>query len=416
MKVWRKKILPHLQNSYVNKLHYIGTMVRKLIKVKLGLIPFDKRDSFQNKRVETPGYLMASRFRQCINRRIKDMQKNLSNELSKNYNINSSDIIYSELYQKEVNAINEHIGYSTETKKDMINHIKSQSGLNSKYRLKLNETIKAVSEKKDILEMLNSNNIYRIIKITSIEGGIKYALATGNWGIKTTGDNKIKVGVAQVLSRLSYPSYMSHLRRIICPSDKKKKNGKILGPRKQDASQYGFICPAETPEGQQVGLVKNLALSSTITMQIDSKPLIIWLKRHLKDMPSTNFKQLDNSVIVYVNGNIIGYTDEPYNLYTEFYKARRLGKIHQHITVNWYNEHNEMYFFCYAGRLIRPVFVVKDGKLAITKKHIEYLRTVMELNYLTLPSLMAAFELPPESVIDFIDTEKHQLLLLMMNF
>jgi DNA-directed RNA polymerase II subunit RPB2 len=411
-----KKVLPHLKNNYINKSHYIGTMVRKLIKVKLDLIPFDKRDSFQNKRVETPGYLMTSLFRQCINRMIKDMQKNLNNELSKNYNVNSSDIIYNKIYQKEINAINDNNNISTENKKDKINHIKSQAGLNSKYRLNLHEMIKAVSEKKDILESLNANNIYRIIKITSIEGGIKYALATGNWGIKTTGDNKIKVGVAQVLSRLSYPSYMSHLRRVICPSDKKKKNGKILGPRKQDASQFGFICPAETPEGQQVGLVKNLALSATITMQLNSQPLILWLKRYVSEMPNTNFPILDDKVIIYVNGNIIGYTDKPNDIYKQFYKQRRLGKIHQHITVNWYHEHNEMYFFCYAGRLIRPVFVVKDGKLAITKKHIEYLRkNDWNWNYLVLPSLLATGELPDESVIDFIDTEESTNCLIAAN-
>jgi DNA-directed RNA polymerase II subunit RPB2 len=52
------------------------------------------------------------------------------------------------------------------------------------------------------------------------------------------------------------------MRRVICPSDKKKKNSKIVGPRKLHASQFGYICPAETPEGGQVGIVKNMSLSS----------------------------------------------------------------------------------------------------------------------------------------------------------
>lgn len=404
-----KELLPHLRNNYINKAHYIGVMIRKLIKVKLGLLDFDKRDSFQNKRVETPGYLMASLFRQCINRTIKDMVKNLNKELNNTYNINNGDILFSEEYQNKVKKINDDKKISTSEKKEKI--------LNINYiKLNTKESIKAISEKKDILESLNSNNIYKIIKTTSIEGGLKYALATGNWSIKTTGDNKTKVGVAQELSRLSYPSYLSHLRRIICPSDKNKKNGKILGPRKQNASQYGFICPAETPEGMPVGLVKNMALSTTITMQLNSNLLIEWIKKLVHDMPESNFKILDNKTIIFVNGNIIGYTNEPNYIYTQFYKRRRTGKIHQHITINWCNEHNEMYFFCDAGRLIRPVFVVKNNNLTITKKHIEYLKkNNHNWNYISIPGLMSNYKLPNESIIDFIDTEESTNCLIAIN-
>ena len=95
-----------------------------------------------------------------------------------------------------------------------------------------------------------------MIKTSTIENGLKYALATGNWNIKS-GINK-KLGVAQVLNRLSYQSYLSHIRRVNSPSD--NNNVKIIAPRKLNPTQYGYICPAETPEGQPVGLVKNLAL------------------------------------------------------------------------------------------------------------------------------------------------------------
>lgn len=410
-----KEILPHLYDNKINKSHFIGAMIRKLIKVKLGLLDFDKRDSFENKRVETPGYLMASLFRQCINRMIKDMNKKLSKELSLNYNINATDkVVYSEKFKDIVNKINEDNSLSTNEKKDKINELAREQCINQKLTTK--EIMRVIADKKDILETLNSNNIYKIIKTTSIEGGIKFALATGNWGIKTTNDNKIKIGVAQVLSRLSYPSYLSHLRRLICPSEKKQQGGKILGPRKQHASQYGFICPAETPEGKNVGLVKNMALSSTITMQINSKSFIEWVKPFTTIMPSTNFQILDDKTIIYVNGNIIGYTEKPNEIYEKFYRARRIGMVHNHITVNWNNEHNEMFFFTDAGRLIRPVFNVKDNKLCITKKHIELLqKNNYNWNYLVLPGLMAANELPQESVIDFIDSEESTNCLIAIN-
>ena len=49
-----------------------------------------------------------------------------------------------------------------------------------------------------------------------------------------------------------------------------EKNGKLVQPRKLDNSQIGMICPAETPEGSSVGLVKNMALSTSISISMNS--------------------------------------------------------------------------------------------------------------------------------------------------
>lgn len=59
--------------------------------------------------------------------------------------------------------------------------------------------------------------------------------------------------VAQVLNRLAYASTLSHLRRINSPIG---REGKLAKPRQLHNSQWGIICPAETPEGQACGLVR----------------------------------------------------------------------------------------------------------------------------------------------------------------
>ena len=66
------------------------------------------------------------------------------------------------------------------------------------------------------------------------------------------------MGVAQVLNRLTYIASLSHLRRVNTPID---KSGKLIPPRKLHNTSWGFICCAETPEGQSVGVVKNLSYS-----------------------------------------------------------------------------------------------------------------------------------------------------------
>jgi DNA-directed RNA polymerase II subunit RPB2 len=95
----------------------------------------------------------------------------------------------------------------------------------------------------DFINIINKNNIYKILKSSIIEGGFKYSLATGNWGIKNQ-TNKSKQGVAQVLNRLTFISTLSHLRRVNTPME---KNGKLIHPRKLHTTQWGYICPSETP-------------------------------------------------------------------------------------------------------------------------------------------------------------------------
>jgi DNA-directed RNA polymerase II subunit RPB2 len=100
------------------------------------------------------------------------------------------------------------------------------------------------------------------IKHGVITRGIRYSLATGNWGIRDSG-NAPKTGVSQVLNRLTYASSLSHLRRANTPLGREGKQAK---PRMLHNTQWGYICPCETPEGGSIGLVKNLALMSYISV------------------------------------------------------------------------------------------------------------------------------------------------------
>jgi len=57
------EILPHVGRSSIKKVYFLGLMVRKLLFNFMGYIKADDRDSFINKRVESPGTLLASLFR-----------------------------------------------------------------------------------------------------------------------------------------------------------------------------------------------------------------------------------------------------------------------------------------------------------------------------------------------------------------
>jgi DNA-directed RNA polymerase subunit B" len=88
---------------------------------------------------------------------------------------------------------------------------------------------------------------------------IRHALATGNW----VGG---RAGVSQLLDRTNYMSVVSHLRRVISPLSRSQPH---FEARDLHPTQWGKICPSETPEGPNCGLVKNLAISSEFSTGID---------------------------------------------------------------------------------------------------------------------------------------------------
>ena len=92
---------------------------------------------------------------------------------------------------------------------------------------------------------------------------LQYSVSTGNWGEQKK-SHLSRAGVSQVLNRLTFTSTLSHLRRLNSPVE---RTGKIAKPRQLHNPHWGMVCPAETPEGQSVGLVKNLALMAHITVR-----------------------------------------------------------------------------------------------------------------------------------------------------
>lgn len=178
VEVLNNDLFPHCQTMQ-QKIYMLGYMVTKLIQTSLGWIPCDDRDSYLNKRIELTGTLLNNLFRNYFNKLVKEMQKQV------------------------VREINNGSWRSTE----------------------------------DYENIINMTNIYKIMKSTTIENGITRALSTGDFSIKQA--NSSKVGVAQVLNRLTYVASLSHLRRINTPLE---KSGELIAPRKLHNTTWGFLC------------------------------------------------------------------------------------------------------------------------------------------------------------------------------
>ena len=260
--------------------------------------------------------------------------------------------------------------------------------------------------KDDYLNIINQTNIYKIIKSTTIENGIKRALATGDFGIKNTNSNK--VGVAQVLNRLTYIASLSHLRRINTPMD---KSGKLIPPRKLHPTQWGYICPAETPEGQSVGVVKNLSYLTHITINSESEILYNIVDTKIKKLEDCTKLELYENVKVFVNGNWLGISEDPYMLYLYLKEKKYKGILNIYTSVVFDYKNMEIRICNDAGRLTRPVFRVINNEI-ICNDELE--KDVISGN-VQWDDLMVDHKYD-ETMMEYIDPEEQNMSLIAMNF
>jgi DNA-directed RNA polymerase subunit B len=195
---------------------------------------------------------------------------------------------------------------------------------------------------------------------------LQHALATGNWG-------RGRVGVTQLLDRTNYLSTLSHLRRLQSPLSRSQPN---FEARDLHSTHWGRLCPNETPEGSNCGLVKNLALSASISVGVNPEKI----KQVLFSMGVTPVYEANETLKrygakVFVDGTIIGYCATPEKVVKEFRQRRRMGEISTEVNIAYFSkehgEREEIYVNCDEGRVRRPLIIVENGVPKLQPEHIE---------------------------------------------
>ena len=243
-------------------------------------------------------------------------------------------------------------------------------------------TKKTESVMKDTLKRIKTQKIQieNYLDKKMITQGMKFALATGNWGQNRIGQ-VLKTGVAQVLQRLTFMSSLSHLRRLNTPL---QKTGKITKPRQLHNTHWGMLCPAETPEGQACGLVKNLSLMAYVSVGSKSRLIQDDLDSlaDFQKLSEVSPESIRGKSKIFINGSWVGITNSPEEIMKRLIQQRRKGHISKEISIvnNFMNK--EIRIYTDSGRALRPLFIVekienekkeKISRLRITKKDIEKL-------------------------------------------
>jgi DNA-directed RNA polymerase II subunit RPB2 len=311
-----EELFPHIgsEDKAYEKACFLAHMTRKVLWVSTGRIPNDDRDAYPNKRVDLPGFLLANLFRtHFATMLVKDIKTYLAKEI--------------------------HGG-----------------------------SWKATG---NFEEILNISNIHKVIKSTNLEVGMKTCLATGNFGSAKAGGPS-KNGVSQVLNRLNYISGLSHLRRVSTPIE---KTGKLIAPRKLHNTQFGYICPCETPEGHSVGVVKNM--STTAIVSIFSNPRSVYdFIASLKTLDLLNKETImakHSDTRVFLNGAWLGTMGVQATETTikALRDAKRSCHLHPQTGIIWKIGLKELWITTEAGRMLRPLLYAPALREVLKDKVLE---------------------------------------------
>ena len=294
-------VFPHVGSSYVNKGYYLGYVVHKLLNVVYNIDNETDRDSFEYKRVDLSGFLLANLFRENF----KQFQRDTKIAIDTEYRFNSSQ------YQ--------NINYQNIITSDNI--------------------------KKIFNENVITNSFSKSFKIGTILN---------------------KKGLIQSLNRLSNVGTISHLRRINTYGDQI-----MMGQRKLHPTQYGIICPVETPDGGNIGIKKHLTVTGHITFGCDPEPIIkLLLQLGVRQLTNIKPKHVVNNCKVFVNGKWIGIHTDPIKLVTMLRLFRQNSYINIFTSIVLNYQALELAILTDGGRCCRPLYIVENNKLIINKTNI----------------------------------------------
>lgn len=316
--------IPVKQFDFWDKAVFVAQMLRRILIAKDDPTTIDDKDYYGNKRLELAGQLLALLF--------EDLFKKMNSELKKGVDIHIQKTFSKIVKDRARRRMSDGMDPGRSTPRSNV-------------------------------------DVGKHFRPDIITQGLEFAISTGNWHVKRF--KMERAGVTEVLSRLSFISAVGMMTRITSQFEKTRK---VSGPRALQPSQWGMLCPSDTPEGEACGLVKNLALMTHVTTDDDSAAL----ERLLYDLgvqPTSVLtgEEINENDIVLLNGMILGVHTQPRMLTTRLRQLRRSGLIGEFVSVFEQPDHKLVHIACDGGRVTRPLIIVdrETGQPRIRDEHVD---------------------------------------------
>ena len=183
-----------------------------------------------------------------------------------------------------------------------------------------------------------------------------------------------KDGVSQELSRLAYLGTVAHMRRVNLQMD---KGTKVVEPRRIHASTWGIMCPADNPDGGNIGMIKSMALLCNISTASPSAEVLKLLDRkEFTDITLIHPSKWNPTwTKVFLNSDFVGVLENTEEVHKLLLSKRREGVLQRYVSLCWNRLNNEYIIFTDSGRPSRPIYREKtqSDSIAKAKKWVEML-------------------------------------------
>jgi DNA-directed RNA polymerase III subunit RPC2 len=192
-----------------------------------------------------------------------------------------------------------------------------------------------------------------------------------------------------------------------CVDSQFEKTRKTSGPRALQPSQWGMLCPADTPEGETCGLVKNLALLAHVTTDEDTSPIRrLCYDLGVEDVQMLTGEELNSTEvhIVFLNGIIVGVHSAPIQFVAMLRNLRRKGLVGEFVSVYLHSVQKAVYVASDGGRVCRPLLVIQNGRPMLTAAHMAELTMGLR----TLQDLMR------EGIVEYVDVNEENNCLIAL--
>ncbi|KAG2575129.1 hypothetical protein PVAP13_7KG411400 [Panicum virgatum] len=213
---------------------------------------------------------------------------------------------------------------------------------------------------KAIQRDLNSDrelqDLAHYIDASIVTNGLNRAFATGSWCHPYKRTERCS-GIVATLRRTNPLQMMSDLRKT---RQRVAYAGKAGDARYPNPSYWGKLCFMSTPDGENCGLVKNLAVTAIVSSRV-VQPLIESFiscgMSKLNEIPTENIQRMDK---IFLNGNWVGSCTDSASFVLRLRCMRRSSLIDPQVEIKRDKHQKEVRVFSDAGRLLRPLLVVEN--------------------------------------------------------